>query len=89
MTAVLGAGIASVCLAPASRLGARCAFAGVLGDDEDSRYVLDRLAADGIDVSPRVVRAGASRAAGSWICVPMPESRAHVAIPLTSVFGSG
>src|SRR5436190_15346202 len=52
-------GLTATALVAASRLGARCAFAGVLGDDEASRFVLDALAHEGVDVEPRVARAAA------------------------------
>jgi len=44
-------GLTATALVAAARLGARCAFAGVLGRDELSRFVLARLRAEGIDVS--------------------------------------
>jgi sulfofructose kinase len=45
-------GLTATALVAASRLGARCAFAGVLGrDDEASRFVLDTFVREGIDVS--------------------------------------
>ncbi|MBI1918779.1 MAG: hypothetical protein HYS12_29145 [Planctomycetes bacterium] len=52
-------GLTATALVAASRLGARCAFAGVLGDDEDSRFVLDALRREGVDVEPRVRRSSA------------------------------
>ena len=52
-------GLTATALVTASRLGARCAFAGVLGDDEDSRFVLDALAREGVDVDPSVRRSSA------------------------------
>jgi ribokinase len=52
-------GLTATALVAASRLGARGAFAGVLGDDEDSRFVLDALAREGVDVEPRVRRSSA------------------------------
>src|SRR5947208_10271404 len=54
-----GGGLTATALVAAARLGARCAFAGVLGDDEDSRFVLDALAREGVDVEPSVRRSAA------------------------------
>src|SRR5262249_31453194 len=54
-----GGGLTATALVAASRLGARCAFAGVLGDDEDSRFVIDTLSREGIDVGPLVRRPSA------------------------------
>ena len=44
-------GLAATALIAAARLGARCAYAGVLGRDELSAFVLGCLEAEGIDVS--------------------------------------
>ena len=54
-----GGGLTGTALVAAARLGARCAFAGVLGDDEDSRFVEDCFRRDGVDTSPVVRRRGA------------------------------
>src|SRR5579859_6727890 len=51
-------GLSANALVAASRLGAACAFAGALGSDDDSRYVLHSLASEGIDLSPVVYRSG-------------------------------
>lgn len=42
-------GLTATALVAAARLGARCAFAGFLGDDTDSRFVIDSLEREGID----------------------------------------
>lgn len=49
-------GLTGVALVAASRLGARCAYAGCLGTDELSSYVAGYLGQEGIDISnaPRV-----------------------------------
>jgi sulfofructose kinase len=39
-------------LVAAARLGARCAFAGTLGDNEASRFVIESLERAGIDLAP-------------------------------------
>jgi sugar/nucleoside kinase (ribokinase family) len=51
-------GLTATALVAAARLGARAAFAGVLGQDDDSRFVMDCLRREGIDLSHLVVRAG-------------------------------
>src|SRR5438094_10665016 len=48
-------GLTATALVAAARLGARAALAGVLGDDEDSRYVLNCFPREAVDVS-RVAR---------------------------------
>src|SRR5258708_7612365 len=65
-------GLTATALVAAARSGAKCAFAGVLGDDENSRFVLDCLQREGIDVS-HVVRRPAARPIHSTIIVD--ESR--------------
>ena len=52
-------GLTATALVAAARLGAQCAYAGVLGEDEASRFVLECLRREGIDVSRAVCRAGA------------------------------
>src|SRR5436309_4528292 len=52
-------GLTGTALVAAARLGARCAFGGVLGDDEDSRFVVDCFGREGIDTAPLVRRPGA------------------------------
>jgi sugar/nucleoside kinase (ribokinase family) len=54
-----GGGLAGTALVAASRLGARAAYAGVLGDDELSRFTFQELAREGVDCAPALRRAGA------------------------------
>jgi sugar/nucleoside kinase (ribokinase family) len=49
-------GLTATALVAAARLGARCAFAGVLGPDEDSRLVIDCFHREGIDVGHLLCR---------------------------------
>ncbi len=46
-----GGGLAGTALVAAARLGARAAYAGVLGDDELSRFTLAELEQEGVDCS--------------------------------------
>jgi sugar/nucleoside kinase (ribokinase family) len=52
-------GLTATALVAAARLGARCAYCGVLGDDDLSEYVIERLSEEGIDVSLVPRRPGA------------------------------
>lgn len=52
-------GLTATALVAAARLGARCAYAGLLGDDELSRFVTGRLQAEGIDTAHIIRRADA------------------------------
>jgi ribokinase len=54
-----GGGLAGTALVAASRLGARAAYAGVLGDDELSRFTFQELAREGVDCAPVLRRAEA------------------------------
>lgn len=51
-----GGGLTATALVAASRLGARCAYAGMLGDDEGSRFAIDVMRREGIDLSHLVRR---------------------------------
>ena len=44
-----GGGLAGTALVAAARLGARTAYAGVLGDDELSRFTVEGLEREGVD----------------------------------------
>jgi sulfofructose kinase len=44
-------GLAATALVAAARQGAACAYAGTLGDDDDSRFVIDAFHCEGIDTS--------------------------------------
>lgn len=51
----VGGGQVATALCAASRLGYRCVFAGVVGDDSDGREVLAGLQAEGIDTTATTV----------------------------------
>ena len=52
-------GLCATALVAAARLGAKCAFAGTLGDDEGSRLVLETLKHENIDTRDAIRRASA------------------------------
>src|SRR5947199_2569853 len=54
-----GGGLTGTALVAAARLGARCAFAGVLGNDEDSCFIEDNFRRYGVDTSTVIRRPGA------------------------------
>lgn len=65
---VQGGGPSVTAITAAARLGADTAFAGVVGDDERGRQIIDGLSAEGIDISALKVRQGAeSPVAFCWI----------------------
>src|SRR5438874_4779464 len=49
-------GLTATALVAATRLGARCAFAGFLGDDLDSRFVAENFAREGVECRHAVLR---------------------------------
>ena len=51
-------GLTATALVAASRLGGKCAYAGVLGEDEESDFIIERLHREGIDVSHVTRRRG-------------------------------
>ncbi len=53
-------GLTATALVAAARLGAKCAYAGTLGDDELSEFVVQRLVAEGISLEYLRRRADAS-----------------------------
>ncbi|HEV3118074.1 MAG TPA: PfkB family carbohydrate kinase [Gemmataceae bacterium] len=52
-------GLTATALVAAARLGSKCVYAGTLGEDELSQFVLERLAQEGIDVASAKRIAGA------------------------------
>src|SRR2546425_9816943 len=51
-------GLTATALVSAARLGAKCVYAGVLGEDEQSQFVLDCLQREGIAVDYALRRRG-------------------------------
>ena len=54
-----GGGLTGTALVAASRLGAQCAYGGVLGDDELSTWTLAELEREGVDCAPVIRQADA------------------------------
>jgi ribokinase len=63
-------GLTGTALVAASRMGRRAAYAGALGDDELSRFILDGFAAEGVDTAA-VVRRSDARPFHSTILVDL------------------
>ena len=80
-----GGGPAATAAVAAARLGARAAFAGIVGDDEEGDRVISGLKAEGIDTSA-VVRDKNVRTGASVIVVSREsQSRAIVTRPVPPV----
>ncbi len=63
-----GGGLVGTALVAAARLGVRAAYAGVLGDDDLSRFVLDEFVREGVDCTA-VVRRPDARPTQSLVLV--------------------
>ncbi len=81
-------GLTATALVAAARLGARCAYAGVLGEDGQSRFVLDSLQREGVDVSHVLRRAGV-RPIQSVIVVGERRKTRNIFFSLDGVLGAG
>ncbi len=81
-------GLAGTALVTAARLGARCAYAGVMGRDELSSFVLDCLEREGIDVSA-VERKSAAGPGHSHIIVDLRRGTRNVFSFNPAVMGAG
>jgi sulfofructose kinase len=81
-------GLTATALVTAARLGARCAYAGVLGTDDLSRFALDCLRREHIDVSrARLTRA--ARPIHSQIVVDQIRGTRNIFYDLERVVGAG
>ncbi|MBU6400584.1 MAG: hypothetical protein KGS61_09715 [Verrucomicrobia bacterium] len=81
-------GLTATALVAAARLGAHCAYAGVLGTDEESQFVLDTLAREGIDVSQTRRRPGV-RPIRSVIVVGEHRKTRNIFYNVQGVVGAG
>lgn len=69
-----GGGLTGTALVAASRLGARCAYAGVLGSDDLSRFSLEELVREGVDCTP-VLRLDEARPIHSMVIVDLATAQ--------------
>ena len=77
-------GLTAAALVAAARLGARCAFAGVLGHDELSELAVSRMAGQGIDLGGVVRRQGA-RPRHSTIIVDLSRNTRTILVDTAGV----
>jgi len=80
-------GLVAVALMAASRLGVSCQYAGVLGDDELSRFALSSMRNFAVDTSPAVVR-GDARPAYSVIVVDESTHSRTILYDPKNVYGA-
>lgn len=80
-------GLTATALVAAARLGARCAYAGLLGEDEYSRFVRDALRREGVDLAQAVPAPGA-RPVRSVIIVDERRRTRNIFYDLSGVQGA-
>ncbi|MEW1808099.1 PfkB family carbohydrate kinase [Pseudarthrobacter sp. NPDC080039] len=83
--ATAGGGPAATAAVAAARAGARTAFAGVLGMDEEGDRIIHGLEAEGVDTSAVVRDAGVKTGASVIVVSRATESRAIVTRPVPPV----
>ena len=83
--ATAGGGPAATAAVAAARAGARTAFAGVLGTDEEGDRIIAGLGAEGVDTSAVVRDAGVKTGASVIVVSRATESRAIVTRPVPPV----
>jgi sugar/nucleoside kinase (ribokinase family) len=82
-----GGGLTATALVAAAKLGAKCAYAGVLGDDELSEFVRQRLTRDGVDDSLVRGRSDA-KPIHSFIIVDELTQKRNIFYTLEGVYGA-
>ena len=80
-------GLTATALVTAARLGARCAYAGALGEDDLSRFVLDRFSREGVDTR-WLVRHPTARPVASTIVVDSQRGTRNIFFDLSGSFGA-
>ena len=68
-------GLGATAIGAAARVGARCAYAGLIGDDEASRFVVATLQKDGVDCSQAPTLPGAGVVQSSIAVGAEPPTR--------------
>jgi sugar/nucleoside kinase (ribokinase family) len=81
-------GLTATALVAAARVGARCSYAGVLGFDDLSQFVMQSLAAEGIDLS-HLARRDDARPVHSIIVVGAERQTRNIFYSLENVAGAG
>lgn len=80
-------GLTATALVAAARLGSRCAYAGVLGNDALAEYVIERLQSAGVDTS-HVVRRDGAGPVYSTIVVDMKRHTRNIFCDMKDVVGA-
>jgi len=80
-------GLTATALVAAARLGSKCVYAGILGEDDLSQFVVDRLQAEGIDTR-LVRRQTGARPIHSIVVVDETRRTRTIFYDLENVFGA-
>jgi ribokinase len=80
-------GMTATALVTAARLGARAAYAGRLGEDEDSKFVRETLAREGVDLS-HVTASPRGRPVHSYVVVEEETQTRSILYDVTDAEGS-
>ncbi|MBI4657276.1 MAG: hypothetical protein HY735_00250 [Verrucomicrobia bacterium] len=80
-------GLNATALVAASRLGSRCAYAGVLGTDELSQFGINRMREEGIDLT-HLRRRPEARIVHSFIVVDIAHNTRNIFADLNGVVGA-
>lgn len=80
-------GLTATALIAAARLGGKCAFAGVLGEDEQSRFVLDCLKRENVRIT-HVVRRSDARPIRSTVVVDERRKTRAIFFDTNKVWGA-
>src|SRR5204862_2824486 len=81
-------GLTAIALVTSARLGGRCAYAGVLGHDELSRFALECFRHEKVDVS-HVKQTSSARPVYSNIVVDQQRGTRNIFYDLDRVVGAG
>ena len=80
-------GLTATALVAAARMGCRCAYAGTLGNDEQSQFVIQRFREEGIDVT-HIRRRPDTRPVRSVIVVDLSRQTRTILYDLNGVTGA-
>jgi len=80
-------GLTATALVAGARLGARCAYAGALGEDDLSRFVLERFSRQGVETG-WLVRDSAARPVASTIVVDSQRGTRNIFYDLAGSLGA-
>ncbi|MEP6663008.1 MAG: PfkB family carbohydrate kinase [Verrucomicrobiota bacterium] len=81
-------GLTAIALIAATRLGSKCAYAGVLGEDEFSQFAIAQMQNEGVDLK-HLQRRQDARPVHSFIVVDSQTGTRNIFCDLSGVVGAG